>query len=59
MYTAPSNIPEKEMPAEKVKEAAEAMDIPVDIQALAREILALMKEDIRLEKERLGIKRYS
>ena len=48
----PAELPEDDLPASLVAQAAG--EPAVDIQALAREVLALLKEDLRLEKERLG-----
>ena len=51
---APDELPEENLPASLVSQAAGEAD--VDIQALAREVFALLKEELRLEKERLGFR---
>jgi hypothetical protein len=49
---SPAEPPKEDLPASLVAQTAGEAD--VDIQALAREVLALLKEELRLEKERLG-----
>jgi hypothetical protein len=54
MFGSLFDLPEEEIP--EASRALEQAPADVDLQALAREVLALLKEEMRLESERCGFK---